>query len=89
MRILGLIPDLVLTLLFGSGLGILLILEPLRMLGRCAILKKCGHTRSWQGAIPLYGEYLLAKCVAREVEGRSIVICTFVIRLMDIILVLL
>lgn len=84
-----LILELLLILVFGEDLDIMLILEPLRMLGRCAILKKCGYSKSWQGFIPLYGNFLIAKCVGREVEGRLVVNCLVGLRLISIALILL
>lgn len=57
---------IILSLLFGSTQIDLILFQLLAGIGQCAILKKCGEVHYWKGIIPVYGDYLMARCGIHE-----------------------
>lgn len=60
-------------ILFGTTVGIQIVLELLEMAGYWGIFRKCG-AKPWKAVIPFYRNYVFAQCADREPEGRVIYI---------------
>ena len=76
--------EILCTCLFGNSDWLYIITGIVFMAARCAVLKKCGVRQYWQGAIPIYGEYVLARCVNRETEGFSLAVLNTIGRVLNI-----
>lgn len=69
---------LILTFFFEGTSWLSIAGSLMEMAAFCAIFRKCGIKRWWLGLIPAYNLYILAKCAAREEDGRLVYIASIV-----------